>query len=100
MILTTFEKIPVISTYVVTIALLRFVHISFLNKMKWYHQKRSSYIKFIKDLNNNVTEHMKTKEWENLNPNTSKIIVSPEYPYESREYFGLIFYRYYTLYIM
>jgi len=42
-------------------------------------------------------EHMKSKEWKNFNITTLKHVVIPNYPYESREYFGVIFYRYYTL---
>jgi len=96
MILTSFNETPVISTYAVAITLLELTDISLFNNT-WYHKLPSPYIKFLGYLVNNVTEHMKSKEWKNFNITTLKHVAIPNYPYESREYFGLIFYRYYTL---
>jgi len=42
MILTSFDKTPVISTYAVGITLMRFVDPSFFNESVWYHQERST----------------------------------------------------------
>jgi len=99
MILTSFETTPVIPTYAVGITLMRLTESSF-NKMMLYHKDQSLYIEFVNYVVNNVDEHMKSKKWKDFNINTLKVVITPEYPYESREYFGLIFYRYYTLYIM
>jgi len=100
MILTSFDKTPVISTYAVAITLLRLIEMPFYNNT-WYYwnEKRWPYIKFLGYFVNDVMEHMKSKEWKNFNITNLKHVVTPEYLYESREYFGLIFYRYYTLYI-
>jgi len=98
MILTSFNETPVISTYAVAITLLELTDISlFNNNNTWYHKLPLPYIKFLGHFVNDVTEHMKYKEWKNFNITTLKHVVIPNYPYESREYFGLIFYRYYTL---
>jgi len=102
MILTSFDNTPVISTYAVAITLLlRLIDIPFFDNTTWYFSNVTHlpYIQFSHYLISKVMEHTKSEEWKNLNINTSKYVVSPEYPYESREYFGLIFYRYYTLYI-
>jgi len=97
MMLTSFDKTPVISTYAVAITLLQLDDTSSFDKMEWYHQGQSPYINFLGYYINDVMEHMKSKEWKNFNITTLKHVVIPNYPYESRAYFGLIFYRYYTL---
>jgi len=95
MILTSFDKTPVISTYAVAITLLQFVDTSSFDKMEWYHQERSPYINFLGYFVNDVMEYIKSKEWKNFNITTLKHVLIPNYPYESREYFEFIFYRYY-----
>jgi len=99
MILTYFDKTPAISTYAVAIVLMRLIVVSTVESM-WYYKKRSPYIKSLRYVIDNVKEHMKPKEWKNPNINTIKVVISPKYPYESREYFRVIIYRYYTSYLM
>jgi len=94
-ILTSFDKTPVISTYAVGITLVQFVDPIIFNESLWYYQEQS--LKLIRYVVNNIMEH---KEWKYPKISFLQTVISPEYPYESREYFRLIFYRYYTLYIM